>query len=125
MAATLEKPSVRGQLNSIHATSQGPLTGVNRDHPMLTLLRSVHRETETSQQAGALSAGVKESQYGDGLNGAQNRNYAITWLWGQTDLFVLKFIEKLLEARNLSPENKKAVRVFRILELIKLITEEA
>lgn len=125
MPQTITQPSVRSQLNSIHATSQGPLIGVNREHPMLTLLRTVHRETETSQQAGALSAGVKESQYGDGLNGAPNRNYAVTWIWGQSDLFVLKFVERLMEARNLSPDNRKAIKAFRMLELIKLIAEDA
>lgn len=125
MPHTMNEPAVRSQLNSIRATSQGPLSGVNREHPMLVLLRTVHRETETSQQAGALSAGVRESQYGDGLNGAQNRNYAVTWIWGQSDLFVLKFVEGLMAARGLTPENKKAVKAFRMIELIKLLTEDA
>lgn len=92
---------------------------------MLALLRAVHRETDTSQQAGAVTAGVTESQYGDGLNGTQNRHYSVLWLWAQSDLFILKFVERLMEARSLTPENKRAVRAFRMLELIKLITEDA
>jgi hypothetical protein len=125
MPATMNEPSVRSQLNSIHATSQPPVTATNRrDHPVLLLLRKVHRETDTSQQAGALSAGVPESQYGDGLNGTPNRNYAITWLYAQSDLFVLRFVEGLLEARGLTPDNKRAVRAYRIIELVKLLTED-
>ena len=71
------------------------------------------------------SAGVPESQYGDGLNGTQNRHYSVLWLWAQSDLFILKFVERLMEARSLTAENKRAVRAFRMLELIKLLTEDA
>lgn len=124
MRHSIDQAPLRTQLDSVRTPSQPLRTSANREHPILVILRRAHSETSTKQEGAAAAAEVPPSQYGDGLNGAPSRNYAVTWLWAQSDLLLLRFVELLLEARGLTPDNKKAVRANRIIELMRLLTDE-
>lgn len=124
MPQTLSKPDALSRLNSIQATSAKPLSRVNSGAEVLRLTREVHHEVGLKQQAAAVLAEAKESQYSAALNGA-GVNYALTWLYAQDDAFLLRWIEKVMEHRGLTPENRQAVRAFRIVELVRLLTETA
>ena len=122
MPATLEKTRDLTQLNGVQATSRGPLTGVNRGSDVLAIIKRVHAEMQLKQQSAAAQAGVKESQYSTALNGTGN--FGVTWLYAQDDAFLLRFVELLMEARHLTPDNARAVRACRIAELVRLLTED-
>lgn len=113
---------VQGQLSEIKATSQGPLIGVNRGAEVLAITRKVHHELQLKQEAAAAQAGAKPSQYSTAINGTGN--FALTWLYAQDDAFLLRWIELVMEARMLTPENKKARRACQIAELVRLLTED-
>lgn len=123
MSSSMSQRAPLTHLNDVQATSQGPLIGVNRAAEVLAITRRVHHELELKQEAAAAVASVKPSQYSTAINGAGN--YAVTWLYAQNDAFLLRWIERVMEARGLTPENKQAIRACRIVELVKLLTEDA
>lgn len=122
MPSTLLKPDLLTHLNSVQATSRGPLTGVNAGSEILHLIRRTLAEVELKHEAAAAFAGVKPSQFSLALAGTGN--FGATWLWSQSDVFLLRFVELVMEARGLNPENARAVRACRIVELVRLLTEE-
>ncbi len=123
MPATMRSAQPLSRLNDVQATSQGPLIGVNHGAEVLTLISRVRAELGLKQEGMAGQAGVKPSQFSNALNGSGN--FAVTWLWAQDNAFLLRFFELAMEARGLTPENKRAQRAFRIAELVRLLTEEA
>ena len=120
MPHTMPKAAGLTHLNTVRATSQGPLIALNSD--VLPIIRRVHAELGLKQEAAAALAHVKPSQYSTAINGTGN--FAVTWLWAQDNTFWLRFFELVMEHRGLTPENKRAQRAFRIAELVKLLTEE-
>lgn len=122
MPATLTKPDALTRLNDVHPSSGGPLIGVNRGHEVLAIIGRVRAELGLKQEGMAAVASVKPSQFSNALNGSGN--FAVTWLWAQDDAFLLRFFELAMEARGLTPENKRAQRAFRIAELVRLLTED-
>lgn len=122
MRQTMTADSALTRLNDVQATSQGPLISVNRASEVLGIIRRVHHEQGLKQEAAAAQARVKPSQYSLALNGTGNFNVA--WLWEQDDAFLLRFFELAMEARGLTPENKRAQRAFKIAELVRLLTED-
>lgn len=123
MPQTMTNTDALTQVNSVHATSRGPLTHVNSDAEVLRIIRRVLAEQELKHEAAARSAGVKPSQFSLALNGTGN--FGVTWVYAQSDAFLLRFVELLMETRGLTPENARAVRACRIVELVKLLTEDA
>jgi hypothetical protein len=79
-------------------------------------------ETGLKQQAAAATAGVKESQFSSALNGSGN--FAVTWLWTQSDEFLLRFVELLSAARQLTPGAARSARAERVGELVRLLLED-
>lgn len=121
MATTLPKRTPLAQLSSIQATSRPPARVVH-GREMLALVRQAMNETGLKQQAAAAAAGVKESQFSSALNGSGN--FAVTWLWAQSDEFLLRFVELLIAARRLTPESARAARAERVGELVRLLLED-
>lgn len=112
----------RTHLNSIQATSHGPLIGVNSGSEVLGIVKRVHSEMGVKLGTAASLASVKESQYCAALNGTGN--FSIVWLFSQELPFVLRFMELAMEQFGLDATNRKAVRALRILELTRLLTED-
>jgi hypothetical protein len=125
MASTLPAPDVRSQLNTLRGTpakariAANPLDGSG----LLPLLKQAIRETGMSQKELALNADVPESVVSEALSG--RRHFAAEWWWAQPDRFLLRFLELVTEARQLTPENRAAIRRRRIVELIELLLAEA
>jgi hypothetical protein len=122
MSASMPATTPLTRLNAVQATSQGPLIGVNRDAEILSILKRVHAELGVKQEGAALQARVKPSQYSNAINGTGN--FGMTWWYAQDDAFLLRTFELVMEARGLTPENKRAQRAFKIAELVRLLTEE-
>lgn len=132
MAPKIPLSSARTQPNShdqtladIRATSHAPVK-VSEDFNRSEILRLIQQckaDCGMSQKELALNASCRESEMSDGLAGA--RRFSAEWLWLQPDRFLLRFVELLMEARHLTPENARAVRAARIKELIGLLLEEA
>lgn len=122
MASTLTQPDALTRLNAVQATSGKPLTGLNRGADILGVIRRVHGEMGVKQQYAAARAGVKESQYSAALSGAGN--FSVVWLFAQDLPFLLRFVELAMEQYGLDGTNRKAQRATRIMELIRLLTDE-
>lgn len=122
MPQTIAASSTETHLNAVKATSHGPLISLNRNAEVLQLIRRVLAEQELKHEAAAREAGVKPSQFSLALNGTGN--FGVTWLYAQSDAFLLRFVELLMETRGLTPENQRAVRACRIVELVRLLTED-
>lgn len=124
MPSTFANASALTHLNHVKATSQGPLTSVNRTgSDVLVLVRQAMSDVQLKQGAAAAAAHVKESQFSNALNGIGN--FGITWLWMQSDAFLLRFFELAMEARGLDAEGARHARAARIGELVRLLFEEA
>jgi hypothetical protein len=115
---------MRSQLNGLRATEAKGRIPANQVEltALLPLIRQAMRETDLSQKAMALNAGQPESVISDGLNG--RRNFAAEWWWAQPDTFLIRFLDLVTEARQLTPEHVSAVRRRRIVELIDLLLTE-
>jgi hypothetical protein len=121
MAESVENRQALTDLNSVHATSHQPLGGVN-GRELLSIVRQAMVETATKQHAAAAAAQVKESQFSSALNGTGN--FGLTWLWAQSDAFLLRFVDLLIAARRLTPAATRARRAARIGELVTLLIED-
>ena len=122
MASTLPKQPPLTGLNSVQATSHPPLKAV-KGREILALIRQAMAETDLKQGAAAAAAHVKESQFCSALNGSGN--FGVTWLWPQSDAFLLRFVELLIAARQLTPESARAARAAKIGELVRLLVEHS
>jgi predicted XRE-type DNA-binding protein len=120
----------RTQLNSIRGCQAKARIDANRPESsdridardeFVSLIRAAMKDADMSQKAFALNAGVPESVISDGFNGV--RNFAADWLWNQPALFWIRLRDRIDEAKQLSPENNKAIRAARIGELVKLLVE--
>jgi len=120
--STLTKPDPLMRLNDVQATAKGPLTGLKTGGEVLVITKQVHHDLGLKQQSAAARAEVKESQYAAALGGVGN--FSLTWLYAQDDVFLLRWIERVMEARMLTPDNRRAVRATRIVELVRLLTED-
>lgn len=89
---------------------------------ILDLIRQTHADVGLKQEAAAVLAGVKPSQYSAALNGTGN--FGATWIWAQDDRFIVRLLELVSEARGLTPANVSAIRRRRIVELIELLLAE-
>lgn len=109
-------------LDAVRSTAAGPLVGVNRGAEVLAITKRAHADLGLKQEAAAAQAGVKPSQYSTALSGTGN--FGLTWLYAQDDAFLLRWIELVMEYRGLTPDNKRAIRACRIVELVRLLTED-
>jgi hypothetical protein len=115
--------SRRVSLEHVRATSHPPVKASELDRrEVLRLIQQTRLDTGMSQKELALNADVTESEMSEALSGA--RRFSAEWLWMQPDRFLLKFVDLLMDARHLTPENVRAVRASRIKELIGLLLEE-
>jgi hypothetical protein len=121
MTQSVEKARPLTAVNSIHAMSHPPL-GVVNGRELLAIIRQALAETGVKQDAAAAAARVKESQFSSALNG--RGNFGVTWLWAQPDAFLLRFVELLIAARQLTPSASRARRAARVGELVRLLIEE-
>lgn len=122
MPQTMPQSDALTRLNAVQATAKGPLTHVHSGHDILGIVQRVHHELRVKQQYAAGRAGVKESQYSAALHGSGN--FSIVWLFGQEPAFLLRWFELAMEHYGLDATNKRAVRANRILELMRLLTED-
>jgi len=122
MPQTMAQSASLTQLDSIKATSRGPLIDVEAA-TVLGIVQRVHAELRVKQEYAAMRARVKPQQYSAALNGTGN--FSIVWLFAQEPAFLLRWFELAMEAYGLDPTNAKAVRALRILELFRLLTEDA
>jgi hypothetical protein len=124
MKVSVATEPVRTQLNSIRCQPAKVRIAANPtgNADLLPLIKQAAAETGLSQKAMALNADVGESVLSEALNG--RRHFAAEWWWAQPDTFLLKFLELVMEARQLTPENARAVRMARITELIGLLLRE-
>lgn len=128
MPTTMTKDAPLSRLNTvqprmakIHAPDGSALIDVNQPE-ILPLIRQTLVDVGLKHEAAAAIAGVKASQFSAALNGTGN--FAAAWLWAQDDRFLLRFVENVMDARRLTPENAKEVRRRRIVELVDLLTKE-
>lgn len=91
---------------------------------ILIIVRQTLAETGTSQKKFAKNAGCTESELSEAVNERENRRFDAEWLWKQDDAFLLKFLENVMDARQLTPERVNDVRRARIVELIDLLLRE-
>jgi hypothetical protein len=89
---------------------------------ILDIIRQTHIDVGLKQEAAARIAGVKPSQYSAAING--QGNFGATWIWAQDDRFILRLLENVMDARQLRPENVKAIQRRRIVELVDLLLRE-
>jgi hypothetical protein len=138
MATTLKAPTerthanpdhsdsteVRSRLDAVRTHSAKAGIGANPEAPsaLLPLIRQAASETGLSQKAMAINAGIPESVLSEALN--SRRNFAAEWWWLQPDSFLLRFLDLVTEARQLTPESARLVRANRIKELIGLLLSE-
>lgn len=122
MTRSLDDGDALTGVNSVHATSHPQASGV-KGRELLSIIRQAMAETDLKQQAAAAAADVKESQFSSALNGSGN--FGVTWLWAQSDAFLLRFVELLVAARRLTPAASRARRAARIGELVRLLIEDA
>lgn len=114
---------LRTRLGDFGATSPLGQIDPNRKE-ILAIIRRAKDAVGLSQKAMAIAAGVSESELSEALHGRANRRFDAEWLWRQDDLFLLKFVELLMDARALTPENAAAVRRQRIVQLVELLLQE-
>jgi hypothetical protein len=122
VARSLESKSGLMGVNSVQADSVRHTDRVN-DREVLSIIRQAMAETGLKHQAAAATACVKESQFSSALNGTGN--FAATWLWARSDVVLLRFVELLISARQLTPAAARARRAARIGELVSLLLDEA
>lgn len=91
---------------------------------ILSVIRRAMAECTLSQKAMALNAGCPESELSEALNGRDNRRFDAQWLWRQDDTFLLRFLELVMEVRELTPADARRVHIQRIKELIGLLLTE-
>lgn len=108
-------------VNSVHAALRAPADGVN-GREVLSIIRQVLAEAGLKQEAAAAAAQVQPSQFSSALHG--KGNFAVTWLWAQSDAFLLRFVDLLIAARALTPAAARARRAARIAELVRLLVED-
>ena len=111
-------------MRRIRATASKHRTEPKRKE-ILPVIRRAASAVGLSQKAMAQSAECPESEISDALNDRENRRFDAEWLWRQDDAFLLRFVEEVMEARKLTPENVRAIRRKRIIELIELLLVEA
>lgn len=128
MPATVPKPSALSRLNTvqpralkIQTDSQTALIDVNQPE-ILDLIRQALLDVGLKQEAAAKIAGVKPSQFSAALNG--QGNFGATWIWAQDDRFILRLVELVMDARQLTAESANEIRRRRIVELIDLLLAE-
>lgn len=124
--ARTQPNTLRARLDAIRPGSVKARIDPNSDQQkeILAVIKRTKSELQLSGKEMALSAGCAESELSDALNGKDNRRFDAEWLWRQSDMFLLKFIENLMEERKLTPEHAKEVRRRRIVELVDLLTKE-
>lgn len=128
MPTTLPKPNALSTLNTVQprmakvqVDSPTALIDVNQPE-ILDLIRQALVDCGLKHEAAAAIAGVKPSQFSAALNG--EGNFGARWIWAQDDRFILRLLELVMEARNLTPENVRAIQRKRIVELVDLLLRE-
>lgn len=128
MPSTVTKDSPLSRLNAvqprmakIQPSDGSALIDVNQPE-ILPIIRQTLLDVGLKHEAAAARANVKPSQFSAALNGTGN--FAAAWLWAQEDYVLLRFIENVMEARRLTPEQAREVQRRRIVELVDLLTKE-
>jgi hypothetical protein len=77
----------------------------------IDLVRAVMHDLRRSQKETALAAGCTESELSEALNGRQGRRFDAQWIWNQDDAFLRQFLDRVADARGLSPETALVAEV--------------
>jgi hypothetical protein len=124
--APMQPNTLRTRLDALRPTSAKARIDPNvpDQKAILEVIKQTKSELCLSSKEMAIAAGISESEFSDALNGKDNRRFDAEWLWRQSDAFLIRFLDNVTEARQLTPEQVSTTRRKRIVELIDLLLQE-
>lgn len=116
----------REQLDGVRAGSSMLRMSAKTDRAsVIRLLLAVKQKTGTPSKVIAANAEQSESVISESLSMTGTRNFTLEWLCDQDDVFVLAFVESLMQARGITPESKRAAIAEDIGRLVTRLLEYA